>query len=105
MLDIGVVYYRIRPEGDIIDAIWHSTRQPEKLTGTGIAHGDTSNGFPGDYSITYFDPNRSETAKFHLKIVQDGPTYKLSYIQNGEVLLMGVGIETADGLAAGYRKL
>lgn len=104
MLDIGIVYYRIRPSGNIIDAIWHSSRQLEKETGTGIAHGDTSNGFEGNYTITYFNPDGSVAGVFDLKIEKTGDTYALSYIQDSQVLLMGVGLETSDGLAAGYRK-
>ena len=41
MIDIGVVYYRIKAENEI-DAIWYSSRQDKREIGTGIAKGDTS---------------------------------------------------------------
>jgi hypothetical protein len=105
MLDIGVVYYRIRTSGNVIDAIWHSTRLGRKEVGRGIANGDTSNGFPGDYVVTCYYPDGSEAGTFDLKIEKTGPVYDLSYRVKGELLFVGVGIEASDGLAAGYRKV
>ena len=105
MLDIGIVTYKIRPEGNIIDAVWYSTRYDSGKAGTGIATGDTSNGFPGEYAITYYEPDGSVSGTFDLKIEANGDAFNLSYILNGEVLLRGIGLETSDGLAAGYRKV
>jgi len=104
MIDIGVVYYRITPTGKTIDATWYTSRLDKKETGRGIAKGDTSNGFPGDYMITYFYPDGSEAGTFDLKIEKTGPIYDLSYSKDGELLFIGVGIETSDGMAAGFRK-
>ena len=105
MLDIGIVTYKIRPEGNIIDAVWYSTRYDSGKAGTGIATGDTSNGFPGEYAITYYEPDGSVSGTFNLKIEANGDAFNLSYILNGEVLLRGIGLETSNGLAAGYRKV
>lgn len=105
MLDIGIVYYRIRPAGNVLDAIWYTTRLEENEVGTGVATGDTSNGFAGEYEITYYYPDGSASGTFDLKIEKTGAAYALSYSQNGQVLLRGVGLETAEGLAAGYRKI
>jgi hypothetical protein len=105
MLDIGVVYYRIRPTENAIDAIWYTSRLEEKETGIGIAKGDTSKGFPGNYIVTYYYPNGSEAGTFDLKITKTGPVYDLSYSRNGKLLFLGVGIDTSDGMAAGYRKI
>ncbi len=60
MIDIGVGHYRIKSENEI-DAIWYSSRLDKKKIGKGIAIGDTSNGFPGEYKITYFDPDGNNT--------------------------------------------
>jgi hypothetical protein len=38
MIDIGVVYYRIRPTGNIIDATWYTSRLDTKETGRGVAN-------------------------------------------------------------------
>ncbi|MBI5601800.1 MAG: hypothetical protein HY879_00435 [Deltaproteobacteria bacterium] len=104
MIDIGVVYYRMGATGNTIEATWYTSRLEKKETGRGTATGDTSNGFPGDYVVTYLYPDGSEAGTFDLKIEKTGPIYDLSYSKNGEILFVGVGVETSDGLAAGYRK-
>ena len=105
MMDIGVVHYVIRPEGGIIDAIWHSTRFDGNRQGTGVARGDTSNGFPGTYDITYYRPDGTVSAELELTITKDGDIHTLTYSKDGEALLRGVGLETPAGLAGGFRKL
>jgi len=105
MLDIGVIHYVIRPEGGAIDAIWHSTRFDSDKQGTGIAKGDTSNGFPGTYEITYYYPDGTVSAELELGIVKSGDVYRLTYSKDEEILLVGIGLETPSGLAGGYRKL
>ncbi len=104
MIDIGVVHYRIRSTRDAIDAIWYTTRLGKKETGTGIAKGDFLNGFPGNYVINYFAPDGSEAGTFDLKIEKKGSIYDLSWSKDGELVDIGVGIETSDGLAGGWRK-
>ncbi len=104
MLDIGVGYYSINTTDNVIDAIWYTSRMEKKEAGTGIAKGDTSNGFPGNYIVTYFDPDGSESGTFDLQINKSGPVYDLSYSKNDELVFIGVGIETPDGMAIGYRQ-
>ena len=104
MIDIGVVYYRINSTRNEIDAIWYSSRLNNKGIGKGVAKGDTSNGFPGNYDVIYFNPDGSESGTFDLKIEKTGPIYDLTWSKEGELLFIGVGIETSDGLAAGWRK-
>jgi len=104
MIDIGVVYYRINSTRNEIDAIWYSSRLANKEIGKGVAKGDTSNGFAGNYDITYFNPDGSDSGTFDLKIEKTGPIYDLAWSKEGELLFIGVGIETSDGLAAGWRK-
>ena len=105
MIDIGIVLYRIKSTGNEIDAVWHTTRLGKKEIGTGIAKGNTTNGFPGNYVVTYFAPDGSEAGTFELKIEKTNSIYDLFWSKKGELLYMGVGIETSDGLAAGWRKL
>ncbi|MEM7188504.1 MAG: hypothetical protein AAF439_02735 [Pseudomonadota bacterium] len=66
MMDIGAVYYTIREGGGFLDALWHSTRFEHDAPGTGIARGDTSNGFAGDYQITYYYPDGTVSAELDL---------------------------------------
>ncbi len=105
MIDIGIVYYRMGREENTIDAIWYTSRLDKKEIGKGIARGHTSDGFPGDYVVTYFYPDGSEAGTFDLRIMKTGPVYDLSYSKDGKLLFLGVGIDTADGMAAGYRKV
>ena len=100
-----MVYYRIRPAGGEIEAVWYSTRYPGEKCGTGLARGDTSGGFPGEYRISYFFPDGTLSAELDLKIEKSGDVYDLAYIEDGETLLVGAGFETPEGLVAGYRKL
>jgi len=65
---------------------------------------DTSNGFPGEYKITYFDPDGNDTGTFDLKIIKSGLVHELFWSLDGEVIFVGVGIETSDGFSAGWRK-
>jgi hypothetical protein len=104
MIDIGVVYYRIKPGENVISATWYTSRQNKKQLGTGVAKGDTSNGFPGNYVITYFTADGCETGTYDLEIEKTGDIYDLSYRKDGELIFVGVGIETSDGMAAGWRK-
>jgi len=105
MIDIGIVYYRMGRAENTIDATWYTSRLDKKEIGKGIARGDTSNGFLGDYVVTYFYPDGSEAGTFDLKIRKTGPVYDLSYSRDGKLLFLGVGIDTSDGMAAGYRKV
>lgn len=104
-MDIGVVHYIIRPEGGVIDAVWHTTRFASEKCGTGVARGDTSNGFPGTYDITYYYPDGTVSAELELGIVKNGDVYDLTYSKDGQLLLRGIGLETPVGLAGGYRRI
>ena len=103
MIDIGIVHYQIKNENEI-DAIWYSSRLDKKGIGKGIAKGDTSNGFAGEYKITYFDPDGVNTGTFNLKIIKSDLVFELYWSLDGEVLFVGVGIETSNGLSVGWRK-
>ncbi len=105
MMHIGVVHYRIRSTGDAFDAVWYTTSQSIKETGTGIVKGDLSNGFPGEHIITYFRADGSEVGNFDLTIEKTGSIYDLSWNRDGEQLFVGVGIDTSDGMVAGFRKV
>ncbi len=104
-MDIGVVHYAIRPEGGVIDALYYTTRLDENRPGIGIAKGDTSNGFPGTYDITYYYPNGDKAIDLQLVIEKTDEIYSFSYLQDGQLLLTGVGIETPSGLSGGYRRV
>lgn len=104
MIDIGIVHFQIIKVNEI-DAVWYSSRLDKKEIGKGIAVGETSNGFSGEYEITYFDPDGTNISTFDLNIIKSGLVHELYWSVEGEVLFVGVGIETSDGLSAGWRKV
>ncbi|HEY3698886.1 MAG TPA: hypothetical protein VGK97_06105 [Spongiibacteraceae bacterium] len=104
---IGVVQYSIsQTEPNTIDAIYLSTSNlaaGQPVICTGIAKGDTSNGFPGRYAITYLGPDGSVNGAFDWEIESVGDTFKLlwrmkkdgvPYIpgEEGMPVLQGIGI-------------
>ncbi len=104
MIDIGVGYYRITSTRNVFDATWYTTRLDSQEIGSGIVKGDTSNGFPGNYIVTYYDSDGSEAGTFDLNIKKTGSIYDLSWSKDGELIYIGVGIETSDGMAISYRE-
>lgn len=104
MIDIGVVHYQIKNENEI-EALWYTSRLDQKILCKGVAKGDTTNGFPGNYVVTYFNPDGTERSVFNLKIEKQGDVYDLSWSLEGKVLIVGVGLETTDGLSVGWRQV
>ena len=104
MTEIGVVNYQIEPTGNVIDAVWYYSGLTSNEIGSGKAKGDTSGGFPGEYIVDYFLADGSPAGTFELAIKRAGGIYELSWSQNGGLLYVGVGIETACGLTASYTK-
>ena len=103
--DIGIVIYRIHPDGNQLDAVWYSTLLDQKAMGTGIAIGDTTHGFAGEYAISYLSYDGRDAGTCNLKIVKTDNIYDVFWITNDTVTSRGVGIETADGLAVGWREV
>jgi hypothetical protein len=100
MTNVGFVLYKKSDEPGTLIAEWcHS----DDGNGTGIATGGTTEGFEGRYHIRYFDNKGNIQADRELDIKKDGVYYQLSWINNGEITARGIGMETAEGLAAGYR--
>lgn len=105
MIDIGVVQYRLNHVEKRMHAVWYSTTLETKFKGTGITEiCDTDNGFSGDYKICYVDHAGKNLGSFDLRIEQIGEIYELSWRKNNRVMFVGVGIETPEGLSAGWRK-
>ena len=74
--------------------------------GSGRATGDTSNGFPGDYHVQYFDAAGKLTGDLDLRIQTVRDSYKLTWRHRrenvslpaaiGEVVYEGIGFRTGD---------
>ena len=100
MPSVGFVLYKKSDEPGTLTAEWcHS----DYGNGTGIATGGPADGFEGRYTIRYFDDKGNMQAERGLEIQKEGNYYQLSWSNNGEISGSGVGMETAEGLAVGYR--
>lgn len=107
---IGVGEYRISAEeADVLDARWISSGWMSRLRGaigTGRARGDTSNGFPGDYHVQYFDGEGNFASEYDLHIEPAGDCYQLTWRRRpesvsppadaGDVVFEGIGFPTGD---------
>ena len=103
MVNYGVGFYFKEKNKDCIKAIWSSSQLNSTEIGTGIVKGDTSNGFHGDYLVSYYHPNGNNAGTFDLKIVKSGFKYDLSWSQDGQQKYVGIGIDTPTGMAISYK--
>ena len=100
MINIGCVIYKKGDEPGTLKAVYcHSILG----NGTGIATGGPAEGFAGRYQIRYFDENGNETAVRELDIQKKEAYYELDWINNGKITSKGIGMESAEGLVAGWR--
>ncbi len=105
MVNVGCVLYTRGDEPGTLEASWCHPYFGQGVLGSGTATGGPAEGYVGNYSIRYLDHKGGEVAVFDLEIEKEGDYYEISWIIDGEVLARGVGMETADGLAAGWREL
>ena len=103
MVDLGVVRYRVNMAHDGLDATWYYSDMNTETPGTGIAKGDVSDGFSGNFVVTYYMPDGSDAGTFELLISQNGCIYYLTWKQEGKVKYSGIGLEDAGGLSACYQ--
>ncbi|VVS91447.1 hypothetical protein [Desulfoluna spongiiphila] len=100
MSGVGIVHYTKNDEPGTLVAEWcHS----EYGNGTGVATGGPAKGFEGHYRIIYYDDQGNLQAERELDIKKSGAQYQVSWLNNGDVSAIGIGIETSVGLSVGYR--
>jgi hypothetical protein len=99
MMDIGCVFYRMGNMPGTMTANWS---HPLLGSGTGVAQGGPSEGFPGRYQIQYFDELGNEIARRELMIEQVESWLELTWLLDDQIRAKGIGIETPEGLAAGW---
>ncbi|MGB8326389.1 MAG: hypothetical protein WCE48_02290 [Steroidobacteraceae bacterium] len=100
--NIGFVLYTKSPAPGTLNARWmYST----KYSGPGIATGGPKAGFAGNYHVRYFYDNGEFSDEYDLVIDKIGDVYKVSWITNGKVQAVGVGMEVENGLAVGWRRV
>jgi hypothetical protein len=104
---IGVAEYEISTEQtDVITARFSTSGSPEPTIGSGRARGDTSNGFPGDYRVQYWDAAGLLTGDLDLHVESSGAGYRLTWRHRrenvrlpaaiGEVVFEGIGFATGE---------
>jgi hypothetical protein len=100
--NIGFVLYTKSPAPGTLNARWmYST----KYSGPGIATGGPRTGFAGNYHVRYFYDSGEFSDEYDLVIDKTGDVYKVSWITNGKVQAIGVGMEVENGLAVGWRRV
>jgi hypothetical protein len=100
--NIGFVLYTKSPAPGTLNARWmYSTKYSEP----GIATGGPKAGFVGTYHVRYFYDSGEFSDEYDLVIDKTGDVYKVSWMTNGKVQAIGIGMEVENGLAVGWRRV
>ena len=100
--NIGFVLYTKSYAPGTLNARWIYAN---KYSGPGIATGGPKEGFAGHYHVRYFYDSGEFSDEYDLVIEKTGDVYKVSWITNGKVRAIGVGMEVENGLAVGWRRV
>ncbi len=100
--NIGFALYTKSHAPGTLNARWIYT---DKYRGPGIATGGPKEGFAGRYHVRYFYENGEFSDEYDLVIERTGDIYKVSWITDGKVSAVGVGMEVDNGLAVGWRRV
>jgi hypothetical protein len=100
--NIGFVLYMKSLAPGTLNARWmYST----KYSGPGIATGGPKAGFAGSYHVRYFLDSGEFSDEYDLVIAKTGDVYQVSWLTDGKVQAIGVGMEVENGLAVGWRRV
>jgi len=100
--NIGFVLYTKSYAPGTLNARWMFSG---KYSGPGIATGGPKEGFAGRYHVRYFYDSGEFSDEYDLVIEKTAESYKVSWIVDGNVLALGIGMEVEDGLAVGWRRV
>ena len=100
--NIGFVLYTKSYAPGTLIARWMYTN---KYKGPGIATGGPKEGFVGHYHVRYFYDGGEFSDEYDLIIEKTGDVYNVSWITNGKVSAVGVGMEVGNDLAVGCRRV
>ena len=100
--NIGFVLYTKSLAPGTLNARWIYGK---KYRGPGIATGGPKEGFAGKYHVRYFLENGKFSDEYDLVIEKAGDVYNVSWITNGKLSAIGVGMEVENGLAVGWRRV
>jgi hypothetical protein len=100
--NIGFVLYTKSPAPGTLNARWIYGKE---YRGPGIATGGPKDGFVGKYHVRYFLENGEFSDEYDLVIEKSEDVYNVSWITNGRLSAIGVGMEVENGLAVGWRRV
>lgn len=100
--NIGFVLYSKSYAPGTLNARW---MYANAYSGPGIATGGPVEGFAGKYHVRYFYDSGEFSDEYDLVIEKKGDAYKVSWITDGKVSAIGVGMEVKEGLAVGWRRV
>lgn len=100
--NIGFVLYTKSFAPGTLNARW---MYANKYSGPGIATGGPKEGFAGNYHVRYFYDSGEFSDEYDLVIEKTGDAYKVSWLTDGKVSAVGVGMEVESGLAVGWRRV
>jgi hypothetical protein len=100
--NIGFVLYTRSYAPGTLNARWIFSG---RYSGAGIATGGPKEGFAGRYHVRYFYDSGEFSDEYDLVIEKTTDFYKVSWIVDGNVLALGVGMEVQEGLAVGWRRV
>jgi hypothetical protein len=100
--NIGFVLYTKSFSPGTLNARWMFTDQ---YSGPGIATGGPVDGYAGKYHVRYFYDSGEFSDEYDLIIEKNHETYKVSWLVDGKLSAIGVGMEVENGLAVGWRRV
>jgi hypothetical protein len=100
--NIGSAFYTMGDSAGTLNARWMFTT---RYSGRGVATGGTGEGFAGQYHIRYFFENGDFSDEYDMVIQKSGSLYEVSWLVDGKVRAVGVGMEVDKGLSVGWHKV
>ena len=100
--NIGFVLYTRSPAPGTLNARWIYAKT---YSGPGIATGGPREGYAGNYHVRYFHDSGEFSDEYDLVIERTKDVYTASWISDGKVAAIGVGMEVENGLAIGWRRI
>jgi hypothetical protein len=101
-VNIGVVVYTKSDVPGTLKARWNYANA---YSGPGVATGGPKEGFAGNFHVRYFLESGAFSDEYDLVIKKKGDFYDVSWITNGKVSAVGVGMTVDDGIAVGWRRV
>ena len=101
-MNIGFVVYTKSYSPGTLNARWMLGND---YRGPGIATGGPVEGFAGNYHVRYFYDSGEFSDEYDLVIEESEGNYNVSWLVDGEVKAIGVGMEVEGSLTVGWRRV